>query len=109
MTTSLNKKNDIKVLRFVRLDELEKGKQYEITLWKLITTRDTGDRVLVHLDGIYKTLLPRRYNDDTETVLKDMEKWKLFVKYDGLKDLPNGYRMHQLCFRNEPKTKTKTK
>jgi len=99
MATQLNKKNDVKVLRAVRLQDLKKSKSYEITMWKLVKTQSTGERVLVHLEGEYKTLLPQRYNEDTESVLKEMKTKKLFMRYDGMKELSNGYKMHQLFFK----------
>lgn len=65
MDSQLNKKNDIKILRAVRLQYLEKGKQYEITLWIVIQTQNTGEKVLVYLGAKYKTPLPQKYIEDT--------------------------------------------
>jgi len=69
----------------------------------VIIHKNIGDRVLVHLDQKYRTLLPQRYNENTEAVLNEMKTKKLFMRYEGLKDLSNAYRMHQLYIKRESK------
>ena len=99
LKTLLNKCNE--KYEFVKLDSLEQGKNYEITFFEYIITKN-GNTITAVLENKIRVFLPNRFNneitDENILLYNNHSKTKLNLIYKGMKKINNGKSMHLIDF-----------
>lgn len=86
---------------FVRLSDLEQGKEYEVSLFKYVDTK-YGKKIVVILDNKLNVILPDRFLDvftkENIELYNTKSKTKFNLIYKGEKKLNKGKTMHLIDF-----------